>query len=179
MSAGMGVKDEYLLWLELQSCHPVGWLCFISGNTLPLFPSQKYSVFKSVSYKLCISSLSPSSRTLTSLPSLSFWFRLHLYLILFKFKTTKYYFQNSPYFLIVSSNIWPLHIFHKKLFSPWLSTSWLMQKLFFHIFPNIFAKCCCMNHTFRLVWPCISSWILSFFCCLSKGIAICWLFSYN
>lgn len=133
MSAGMGVKDEYLLWLELQSCHPVGWLCFISGNTLPLFPSQKHSVFKSISYKLCISSLSPSSRTLTSLPSLPYWFRLHLYLILYKFKTTKYYFQNSPYFLIVSSNIWPLHSFHKKLVSPWLPTSWLMQKIFFHI----------------------------------------------
>lgn len=72
MSAGMGVKDEYLLRLELQSCHPVGSLCFISGNTMPLFPSQKHSVFKSISYKLCISSLSPSSRTLTSLPSLSY-----------------------------------------------------------------------------------------------------------
>lgn len=70
MSAGMGVKDEDLLWLV--NCHPVESLYFISRNTLPLFLSKKHSVLKSISYKLCLSSLFTSSRTLTSLPSLSY-----------------------------------------------------------------------------------------------------------
>lgn len=62
-------------------------------------------------------------------------------------------------------------IFHKQqFFSPsvsWLLTSWLLEN--FSMFPSIFAKYCCMDHTFHLVWA--TRFILeSFPFCLSKAL---------
>lgn len=131
--------------------HPVESLCFISRNILPLFLSKKHSVLKSISYKLCLSSLSTSSRTLTSLPSLSLILPSSLsypFQILKPENTISKIPLNFSLFHLISGLC---HIFHKKLFFPWLPTSWLMQKNF-STFLNIFAKCCCTDHTFHLVW---------------------------
>lgn len=62
------------------------------------------------------------------------------------------------------------HIFHKKLFFLCSLASYqLAYTKNFSTFPNIFAKCCCMDHTFHLVWA--RHFILeSFLFCLSKAL---------